>query len=110
VPAEVFAVVREEAPGFPSSASAASTSSPPPKLLDRVREVLRFKHYSLRTEEVYTGWIRRYVLFHGKRHPDSLGTEEVRAFLTDLALNGRGGGGDPESSLERAAFFCISRC
>jgi len=56
-----------------------------PKLLDEVRAILRFKHYSLRTEEAYVDWIRRFILFHGKRHPREMGAEEVRAFLTDLA-------------------------
>ena len=102
VPAAVFAIVREDGPAFQSSAS---TSSPPPKLLDRVRQVLRFKHYSLRTEEAYTGWIRRYVLFHGKRHPDSLGTEEVRAFLTDLAVKGRVKGATQNQALSALLFL-----
>ena len=57
------------------------------KLLDRVRDAIRFKHYSLRTEQAYVDWIKRFILFHGKRHPDSMGAEEVRAFLTDLATN-----------------------
>jgi integron integrase len=57
------------------------------KLLDRVRDAIRFKHYSLRTEQAYVDWIKRFILFHGKRHPDSMGAEEVRAFLTDLAAN-----------------------
>src|SRR5437867_10817483 len=57
-----------------------------PRLLDRVRAVLRRKHYSLRTEEAYVGWIKRFVLFHGKRHPQDLGLPEVEAFLTDLAV------------------------
>ncbi len=60
-----------------------------PRLLDRVREVIRFRHYSLRTEEAYLGWIRRFVRFHGNRHPEGLGTDDVRSFLTDLAVNGR---------------------
>jgi integron integrase len=57
-----------------------------PRLLDQVRAVLRRKHYSLRTEEAYVGWIKRFVLFHGKRHPRELGLPEVEAFLTDLAV------------------------
>ena len=60
-----------------------------PRLFDQVREVMRFKHYSIRTEEAYLGWIRRFILFHGKRHPEALGTEEVRAFLTALAVKGK---------------------
>src|SRR5688572_10956071 len=56
-----------------------------PKLLDRVRSVLRLKHYSLRTEEAYTDWTRRFILFHQKRHPEEMGAGEVTAFLTHLA-------------------------
>src|ERR1041384_6034605 len=59
------------------------------KLLDRVRETIRFKHYSLRTEHVYLDWIKRFILFHGKRHPDEMGAPEVREFLTDLATRGQ---------------------
>jgi integron integrase len=59
-----------------------------PKLLDRVRERIRFKHYSLRTEDSYVQWIRRFILFHGKRHPSEMGAPEVEAFLTHLAVVG----------------------
>src|SRR5437773_9829442 len=58
-----------------------------PKLLDRVRETIRFKHYSLRTEQAYVDWIKRFIRFHGKRHPEAMGAEEVRTFLSDLAAN-----------------------
>jgi hypothetical protein len=57
-------------------------------LLDQVRQLLRARRYSLRTEEAYLGWIRRYILFHGKRHPAELGEEEVSAFLSHLAVEG----------------------
>lgn len=63
-------------------------SAQPPKLLDRVRERIRYKHYSLRTEESYVQWIRRFVFFHGKRHPSEMGAPEVEAFLTSLAVEG----------------------
>jgi integron integrase len=59
--------------------------NPSAKLRDQVGEVMRFKHYALRTEEVYWTWIRRFILFHGKRHPREMGAPEVRAFLTHLA-------------------------
>jgi len=62
--------------------------TPGPRLLDRVRERLRVKHYSIRTEEQYISWIRRYVLFRGKRHPREMGEREVEAFLTHLAVAG----------------------
>lgn len=57
-----------------------------PRLLDQVREALRVRHYSIRTEEAYIGWIRRFILFHGKRHPRALGKVEISAFLGRLAV------------------------
>jgi integron integrase len=57
------------------------------KLLDQVSDVARFRHLSLRTEEAYRNWIKRYIFFHGKRHPRELDAEHVRAFLTHLAVN-----------------------
>jgi len=57
-----------------------------PRLLDRLRTALRARHYSLRTEEAYAAWVRRYVLFHNRRHPDEMGEAEINAFLTDLAV------------------------
>ncbi|HYN25702.1 MAG TPA: phage integrase N-terminal SAM-like domain-containing protein, partial [Pyrinomonadaceae bacterium] len=55
------------------------------KLLDQVREVTRMKHYSLRTEQAYVNWIKRYILFHNKRHPDQMDEAEIRTFISDLA-------------------------
>lgn len=60
-----------------------------PRLLDRVRDKIRLKHYSIRTEEAYVQWIRRYILHHAKRHPAEMGAAEVEAFLTHLAVAGR---------------------
>jgi integron integrase len=62
---------------------------PPLKLLERYREHLRVKHYSLRTEEAYLHWVRRFICFHGKRHPREMGGAEVEAFLSHLATEGR---------------------
>jgi integron integrase len=59
-----------------------------PKLLDRVREAMRVRHLSLRTEKTYVQWIRRYILFHGKRHPQEMAEAEINAFLTHLAVKG----------------------
>lgn len=61
----------------------------PPKLLDQVKNRLRLKHYSLRTEDTYVHWIKRYIYFHHKRHPAEMGGAEVEAFLTDLAVTGK---------------------
>ena len=63
-------------------------SASPPKLLDRVREAIRLRHYSRRTEHAYVAWIRRFIVFHGKRHPQELGEREVTAFLSGLAARG----------------------
>ncbi len=60
--------------------------SKPKKLLEQVRDVIRLKHYSIRTEEAYVSWIRRYILFHDKRHPQAMGSPEIEAFLTHLAV------------------------
>lgn len=64
------------------------TDASAPRLLDQVRDVIRFKHYSIRTEQSYLGWIKRFILFHNKRHPRDMGADEVTAFLTDLAVRG----------------------
>jgi Phage integrase, N-terminal SAM-like domain/Phage integrase family len=69
-------VVRETSPSAPR----------PPRLLDRVREALRARHYSRRTEKASVAWIPRYILFHGKRHPAELGATEITAFLSSLAV------------------------
>ncbi|MDD2701408.1 MAG: integron integrase [Sideroxydans sp.] len=65
------------------------SSVPAPKLLDQVRGKIRLKHYSIRTEQSYVDWIRRYILFHGKHHPKDMGAQEIESFLTHLAVHGR---------------------
>jgi len=57
-----------------------------PRLLQRLREAVRVRHYSIRTEDAYADWARRFILFHGKRHPRDLGADEVATFLTYLAV------------------------
>lgn len=61
-------------------------SAPQPPLLDQLRQALRLKHYAYRTEETYVNWVRRFILFHNKRHPRDMGEPEITAFLTDLAV------------------------
>src|SRR5205085_3735384 len=63
-------------------------STQPPKLLDRLRHACRVRHYSIRTEDAYHDWARRFILFHSKRHPNEMAEREVNEFLTDLAVNG----------------------
>ena len=57
-----------------------------PRLLEQVRVAIRAKHYSLRTEDTYVQWIRRFILFHDKQHPQAMGAAEVQQFLTALAV------------------------
>jgi len=59
---------------------------PPKKLLDQVRDAMRLKHYSLSTEKTYVAWIKRFILYHNKRHPLDMGSTEVEAYLTHLAV------------------------
>ena len=58
-----------------------------PRLLDQVRQKIRLKHYSIRTEQAYIDWVRRYILYHNKRHPKEMGGPEIEAFLTHLAVD-----------------------
>ena len=60
-----------------------------PKLLDRVHAVARLRHLSLGTERAYSDWIKRFILFHRKRHPSEMGAEEIRQFLSLLAVEGK---------------------
>jgi integron integrase len=72
----------------PPDAANASPSGSSPKLLDQVRQAIRLRHYSRRTEAAYVAWIRRFIVFHRKRHPRELGEPEVTAFVSSLASRG----------------------
>src|SRR5208282_6930565 len=63
------------------------TPNPKLKFMEQCREVMRFHRLALRTEEAYLQWIKRFVFFHGKRHPKEMGEPEVQAFLTHLAAD-----------------------
>lgn len=79
---------RSQSQGMPSAPKDRGDQlvpNPKLKFLDQCREAIRFKHFSRRTEEAYVHWIRRFILFHGKRHPKEMGAAEVKAFLTHLA-------------------------
>jgi len=66
-----------------------NTSATSPRLLDRVVAKIRLKHYSIRTEQAYVDWIRRFIKYHGIRHPSEMGAGEVEQFLTHLAVEGK---------------------
>ena len=78
------------------------------KLLERLRAEVRARHYSPRTEKAYAQWIRRFVRFHGLRHPRELGEAEVEAFLSDLALR-RGGSASTQNQALAAVLFLYRR-
>ncbi|WP_416666794.1 integron integrase [Egbenema bharatensis] len=79
--------------------------SRPRKLLDQVRDAIRLKHYSYRTEQSYVGWIRRYILFHNKQHPKDMGRAEVEAFLTHLAVEGQVSASTQNQALSALLFL-----
>ena len=78
---------------------------PPPRLLDQVRDRLRVKHYSLRTENSYLHWIRRFIFFHGKRHPREMGGPQAEALLSHLATVGRVAASTPNQALSALLFM-----
>ena len=86
----------------------ASVAVQKPRLLDQVRDRLRVKHYALRTEQAYVDWIRRFILFHGKRHPAEMGAPEVEAFLTHLAVDRKVSASTQNQALA-ALLFSIKR-
>ena len=81
--------VKDVAPPVDGTGSEAHPAAParPPRLLDRLRDAIRVRHYSIRTESAYVDWARRFILFHDKRHPLDMGADEVAAFLTHLAVD-----------------------
>jgi site-specific recombinase XerD len=91
-------IARESRPTSP-------TSPPPPRFLDRVREANRLRHGSRSTEKSYVGWIRRYILFHGKRHPAEMGAPEVTRFLSSLAVQGKVAASTQNQALSALLFL-----
>jgi hypothetical protein len=73
----------------PPAGAANTSANRPTRLLDRARHKCRLLHYSIRTEEAYVQWIRRFILFHHMRHPDEMGVPEVEVLLSDLAIRGQ---------------------
>ena len=73
--------------------------------LDSVRDAIRVKHYSYRTEQTYVQWVKRFILFSGKRHPSEMGEAEIAAFLTDLAVERRVSPGTQNQALNALVFL-----
>ncbi len=77
----------------------------PKKLLEQVSDAIRRKHYAYRTEQSYSDWIKRYILFHKKRHPNEMGSAEIEAFLTHLAVKGKVAASTQNQALSALLFL-----
>ncbi|WP_050757426.1 phage integrase N-terminal SAM-like domain-containing protein [Leptothrix cholodnii] len=88
----------------PADAQGVAAEPAAPRLMVRLREALRVRHYSLRTEQAYADWAKRYIRFHGLRHPMEMGSAEVMAFLTYLAAE-RGVSSSTQSQAKAALLF-----
>lgn len=88
----------------PAHPEGAAVEPAPPRLMVRLREAMRVRHYSLRTEQAYADWAKRYIRFHGLRHPQEMGSAEVMAFLTYLAAE-RGVSSSTQSQAKAALLF-----
>jgi Phage integrase, N-terminal SAM-like domain len=88
-----------------TSLSPANSGSKPKKLLDQTRDVLRLKHYSLRTERSYCDWIKRFIHFHHLRYPKEMGVAEISTFLTHLATVGNVSAATQNQALSALLFL-----
>ena len=79
--------------------------NPKLKFMEQCREVMRFRHLALRSEQAYLAWIKRFIFFHDKRHPKDMGEPEVRAFLTHLAVQGRESAGTQNQAFNALLFL-----
>lgn len=101
-----YAAVREEAlHGGLAVRETGPADAPKPRLLDRVRAAIRARHYSRRTEEAYVAWIRRYIFFHGKRHPADMGAPEITRFLSSLAVDAKVAASTQNQALSALLFL-----
>ncbi|MDI6772818.1 MAG: phage integrase N-terminal SAM-like domain-containing protein [bacterium] len=89
----------------PFTSGAGPPGTRQPRLLDRVRDAVRARHYSRRTEDAYIAWIRRYILLHGKRHPAEMGAAEITQFLTSLAVQGKVAASTQNQALSALLFL-----
>src|SRR3990167_4062155 len=104
-PLSYRAASRDSSSASPAVHETGPAEPPKPRLLDRVREAIRARHYSRRTEEAYVAWMRRYIFFHGKRHPAEMGAPEITRFLTSLAVDGEVRSEEHTSELQSLLFL-----
>jgi len=91
--------------GQPTGAIASPSGAPKPKLLDQVRQAIRARHYSYRTEKTYVGWMKRFIFFHNKRHPADMGEVEIAQFLSSLASDARVSASTQNQALNAILFL-----
>jgi len=89
----------------PAPTTSAPSSTTKPKLLDRVRQTIRTRHYSIKTEEAYVGWIKRFIFFHNKRHPVEMTEMEIGQFLSSLASDRRVSASTQNQALNALLFL-----
>lgn len=80
-------------------------ASPPERILEQARTILRRKHYAFKTEKTYVAWIRRFIVFHRQRHPAHMGRPEIEAFLNDLAIRQRVSASTQNQALNALLFL-----
>jgi len=80
-------------------------TTPPRKPLDLTRETLQTQHYSIRTERAYLNWVKRFILFHNKRHPKEMGSAEIETFVTHLAVHGKVAASTQNQALSALLFL-----
>jgi hypothetical protein len=79
------------------------------KLFEQVSDVIRIKHYSYKTEKSYVNWIKRYIIFHDKRHPQEMGGREIEEFLTNLAVEENIAASTHNQAITTQFYFCIKK-
>ena len=93
----------------PVTAVSAPAGPPKPRLLDQVREAIRTRHYSYRTEKAYVHWIKRFIFFHNKRHPVAMAEPEIARFLASLASESHVSASTQNQAQTRCCF-CTTTC
>src|SRR5256712_12900481 len=104
--AKIYRLNRERPAAIPAAPTANTTSLPQkPKLLDQVRQAIRTRHYSYRTEKAYVQWIKRFIFFHNKRHPAEMAEAEIGRFLSSLATDGHVSASTQNQALNALLFL-----
>jgi integron integrase len=104
--AKIYRLNRDRIAASPAAPTPSVSSSPPkPKLLNQVRQAIRTRHYSDRTEKAYVHWIKRYIFFHNKRHPREMAESEIARFLSNLATEGRVSASTQNQALNALLFL-----